>query len=114
MSIERSFSSLKTSHYQSLYLLRLVLFEPLYVSLQPLPYFQISFISLIQLTFTAYSIYCVFKRCFYNWVFAVFRLATEAAILFFLVMGVYCQFSYGKATTEEYFSDKNSGWLDAQ
>ena len=48
--------------YQSVFLARLVMFEPLYVSLQMLPDFQIGLIFTIQLAMTCYTGWAVFKK----------------------------------------------------
>ena len=90
MSFTRGFLNRKVAFYQSIFLIRLIMFEPLYASLQVLPYFQISIIFLIQLAITGFTVFCVVKRIYYNWIFAIFRIATEASILFYLTLGLYC------------------------
>ena len=98
VSLTQGFERKYLSYYQSCFILRLVIFEPLYVSLQTLPDLQISLIFAIQLFFTTYTLVGVVKKIYYTWVFAAFRMATEASILFFLTMGLYCQFQYGKVS----------------
>ena len=70
--------------------MRLIIFEPLYVSLQTLPSMQVALISGLQLVMTFYTIVCAVRKAYQSAVFAVFRLATEVSILFYLALGFYC------------------------
>ena len=115
MSLYRGLPDRFVGVYQSVFLARLVLFEPLYVSLQMLPNFQISIIFSVQLVMTCYTIVAVlFKGAFKNFVFGVLRIFIDSSILFFLTLGMYCQFTYGKIDPQEYFARFNLSWVTVQ
>ena len=115
MSLYRGLPDRFVGVYQSVFLARLVLFEPLYVSLQMLPNFQISIIFSVQLVMTGYTIVAVlFKGAFKNLVFGVLRIFIDSSILFFLTLGMYCQFTYGKIDPQEYFARFNLSWATVQ
>ena len=98
--------------YQSVFLARLVAFEPLYVSLQMLPDFQIGLIFTIQLTMTVYTCWAVFKKkAFQNYAFGFLRIFIDLSLLFFMTMGMYCQYTYGKISPEEYLAKSNVSWV---
>ena len=101
MSLTRALPHKAVAIYQTVFLIRLVSFEPLYVSLQMLPNFQIGLIFFIQLTMTFYTGWAVFrKRAFSNIAFGFLRIFIDFSMLFFMTLGMYCQYSYGRIRPE--------------
>ena len=80
-----------------------------------LPSFQITTIFLIQLCMTAYTCWAVFKkRAFRSVAFGFLRIFIDFSLLFFMTLGKYCQYSYGRISPEEYLSRFNISWVEVQ
>ena len=64
---------------------------------------------------TSYTCYTVFKRrAFKNIAYGVLRVFIDFSILFFLTLGMYCQFTYGKIDPQQYLSKFNLSWIGVQ
>ena len=115
MSLTRALPHKAAAIYQTVFLARLISFEPLYVSLQMLPNFQVGLILMIQVTMSIYTFWAVFKmRAFSNIAFGFLRIFIDFSMLFFMTLGMYCQYSYGKITPEEYLAKFNISWVEVQ
>jgi hypothetical protein len=89
-------TSSSARYFNSVTLLKMLWFEPLFVSLQMIPGIQISLLTLIQLAYVAWLWYCGFKdKIFISKAVFIAFLICDTSILVFLFLGLVFHMSGG-------------------
>ena len=75
-------------YFNTFSMIKMFMFEPVYVTLQMMPLFQITLLTGIQLVFTLWIAYCGFSKKIFDSKISFFsNLIAESAVLAFLIIG---------------------------
>jgi cell division protein FtsL len=72
--------------FNLMFLMRLFAFEPLFVSLQMLPTFQVSVVFIIQLIFLIFTYYSIFKAKIYKTIYISFNFFVNETFIFLFIL----------------------------